>query len=296
MRIVVVVPLAIVIIGVLIIFYLRRDLPYNFDIIRTEHGVAVINVDSWVSRELNIKIEQNGRILADGVIDPQTHCGLIEEIGTPGPSHLLISRKDLFGRLIYKSKKMSVVLNGRPQEYIILIGASIGHEWNLPGFPDRINNDKFVLSDRVKYEFDKSDLIESVMKYKIKPKAVIIKECSAYFPRNIENSIEYKRKWVNQLRGNEIIPIIATTTPVARRPQNRDQQSSIDEWNHSIREAAEKEQYHVLDLALALQTDTIDTYLKPGYFVDDGLHMTALAYNEAFDVSLKNLLDGIFNE
>lgn len=282
-----------ILLGAALLIKVRRELPYNFDIVRTKDGVAIINVETWVKRELNVTLDKGGKILAKGVIDPESHSALIENIGAPGASQITISRIDLKGRLLYKPKKFSVNLNGQAQDYIILVGASIGYHWNLPQFPERIKDDRFALGDRIKNEFDKTDLIQPIFKYKIKPKAVIIKECSAYFPRDIKDSEKYRQEWVEQLRGDGIIPVIATTTPVGKSPENEDQQASIDEWNKSIRKNARQENYHILDLAAALRTSILDTYLKPGYFVEDGLHMTPLAYKEGFDPALKDLLDDI---
>lgn len=294
MRIYIIIALVAILLGAVVLMKFRRELPYNFDIVRTNDGVAVINVENWVSRDLSLKIEHNGKILAKGVIDQHTHSELIENIGAPGPSRVIISRMDLLGRLLYKTKKLTVDLNGREQDYIVLIGASIGYHWNLPGFPERIDNGDLAFGHRVKYEFDKTDLLNPILNYKIKPKVVIIKECSAYFPRDIADSEKFRRQWVELIRRNDIIPVFATTTPVGKAPKNSEQQASIDKWNKTIRKMAHKERYHVLDLASSLRTSIFDTYLKPGYFIEDGLHMTPLAYKEAFDPTLKELLDDIF--
>ena len=283
-------------IGLYIISKLRKELPYNFEIVSIENGIAIVNIESWLKRDLDVTIFKKGESIYSGILDSESHSFTANDLEDTGEVVLRISRSDFLGKLKYRPFNAEYVIKNENQKYIILVGASIGNSWDLPNFPQRAGVEKFVFGNRIKYDFDKQAIIDPIIKYKIKPDAVIIKECSAYFPRNIENSAKKLLQWVSLLKENGIIPIIATTTPVKETHENKKQQLSIDHWNKLIRQkfGKDKHSYYILDLAKALQINSKNTFLKPNYYVEDGLHMTHLAYKEAFDPTLERLIKEIW--
>lgn len=89
----------------------------------------------------------------------------------------------------------------KEKKRIVLVGASIGQEWNLPELSRRVGNDDYVFESLAAWQFDKTEVLEETLmrpkrKFRLtrtylkgflepNPKpadVVIIKECSSYFP------------------------------------------------------------------------------------------------------------------
>ena len=167
---------------------------------------------------------------------------------------------------------------------IVFICASVGLAWNIGDhFPD------LSIAVYDEYQFDKGDVIRSVLGSG-RPDIMIIKECAAYFPPEDHGTSmdAYKdliRDWVNLLRGDGVMPVLATVVPVD--PYNPEcsegQLESILEFNDWIHEYCEYEEISVLDLEAALRISEDDRALDPDYDSGDGLHPNDLAYTEELD-------------
>jgi maltose O-acetyltransferase len=275
---------------IMLSFVARRELPFRFDVVQLQHGLAIINQDTWNQRPLFVKVVKDGRQLAVGTIDPETHSEVLKSNAMTGDVAMEISRSDLVGRLRYKTKTIRVNASGQEQSYIVLVGASIGRDWNLADFPARVGDSRYVFGTRVHYDFDKSAAIAPLLKLKLKPKAVIIKECSVYFPRDLQQSTRILEGWVELLKEANIVPILATTTPVAASGPVKTKQGAIDAWNEHIRNYAREQGVALFDLARALQASEADTHMKTGYSQEDGYHLTASAYSQALDPLLKEFV------
>lgn len=264
-------------------FMQRPELPYRFDLFQTGDGVAIVNQDTWNQNPLLVKVTRNDRPIVSGIIAPRDQSRVLRGIPTSGEIKLTISRRDLIGRLRYQTKTLSLKRLPIRQTYVVLVGASIGKAWHLQDFTRRTGEQDVVFSNRAHYSFDKTDTIEALLHLKVKPDAVILKECSDYFPRNQEKSTSEFERWIERIKKNHVTPILATTTPVSAIGPKKDKQPSIDLWNAFIREYGHKNRIPVLDLARVLQTSPIDTFLKQTYAKDDGYHLTAAAYRTALD-------------
>jgi hypothetical protein len=183
---------------------------------------------------------------------------------------------------------------------IILIGASVGSAWRLEKHFRLINLRYYHSGDlgdlsypEVLYRFDKGDAVRF---YTAKPKdkrpdAVILKECSAYFPPKPNQPIadyagrkEAVKEWVRELREAGIAPILATVVPVARgsKADIPDRLELIQDYNDWVREYAASEGIAVLDLEKAVRASDSDRSL-PASKTTDGMHLIPRTYSEDFD-------------
>lgn len=195
---------------------------------------------------------------------------------------------------------------------VVLIGASIGEAWNLPELPRRTHSVGYEFDALQAWQFDKSDVLDEVLmrptrKFKLtrtyftgffKPSprradVVVIKECSAYFPRDIplKDRQALIDHWVRQIRGKNIEPMLATSVPVtrARAAQDPGKQQCLLAFNDWIREYARKNGVVLLDLETATRTDSQDRYLRDDLAVEDGSHLNRKAY----DLLDKRMLEAI---
>lgn len=205
-------------------------------------------------------------------------------------------RTDLKGSLLYKTLKIRATPSKNKKKYFVLVGASIGQKWNFPKLPDRVNLGKdIILGSRIMWDFDKSSKIEALTALSVPITGVIIKECAAYFPRELGPSLQQIIKWVEKLRFNNITPILATVVPVTKEhdKQNPGKFDSILAFNNSIRSYALKENLPVLDLEKALRISKNDRHLKNEYAVPDGVHLVKKAYDEALDKIVLPVLESI---
>ncbi len=266
---------------------LRKELPYQFDTIQKRDSVTIVNQDVWNQRPLSVAISQKGRQLATGTIDPEHHSEVFTSLPDSGPMEIEISRIDLIGKLRYRTKTISFQRRPDRQAYVVLLGASIGKAWKLGDFANRVNEAQVVFSTRAHYDFDKTGTLMPLLNLKVKPDAIIIKQCSDYFPRDFQKSADTVRQWVAEIKQSGIRPILATTVPVTGSGPRKDRQASIDQWNLFVRELGQKSQIPVLDLADAVQTSEENTFLKENFAQEDGYHLTMAAYDRALDPLLE---------
>ena len=209
---------------------------------------------------------------------------------------------------------MSLVRNveGASNE-IVLIGASITEAWHVDGLSARTADTGFRVTPLVLYEFDKSSLVNSVLERPAKPRAVIIKECGAYFPGDQSTYESLVKVWVQQLREAGIQPVLATALPVTRSQptwtyakqlikryilfrddyvDNGERLEGIWRYNDWVRRYASQEQLLLLDLEGAITESTGARFLPDEFDAGDGLHLNQQAYAR-LDKALTDLLLGL---
>ena len=64
---------------------LRKDLPYQFDVVQKGASVAIVNQDVWNQRPLSVKVSHNGRQIAAASIDPKHHSEMFSNLPQAGP-------------------------------------------------------------------------------------------------------------------------------------------------------------------------------------------------------------------
>ena len=199
--------------------------------------------------------------------------------------------------LLYKKfKKELTPKAGATIKYIVLVGASVGKSWNFPQLTQRYQIGKDIaLSYRCRYDFDKSAELNNLLNAPFPVYAIIIKECSAYFPRDLKSSEKQIKAWVSQIRSRNIIPVLATVVPVTRERDNSSpgKFKSLLKFNDFIRDYAAREDIPLLDLEAALRISDTDRHLRPDYAQPDGTHLIPEAYNAALDKIAIQLLKEI---
>jgi lysophospholipase L1-like esterase len=214
--------------------------------------------------------------------------------------------------LALEQKTLDKTTRGDNVMKVELLGASIGEQWRLDEFAQRTNRHEFKLSARQEYDFDKSKLLKSAIASPDKPDAVIIKECAAYFPDEVQEYQQRISRWVQQAKAAGIVPIVATTVPVTERMPTwlymkqlvkryvlrrnyvdyTERLAKIWEYNDWIREFSLKNGVALLDLERALRVSDTNRSLSEKYAKDDGLHINAAAY-QVLDGELTRVLDQV---
>ncbi len=192
---------------------------------------------------------------------------------------------------------------------VVLVGASIGNQWDIEGLPKRIGLDEkeFELGFIPVFDdFDKLPAIREAVEGGGAPDILVIKECSVYFPGPLD---EYKlmiSSWAKYLEENNIRLVLATTVPIARnsglvfeaksllkrvmgKPNKIDEISKYNDW---IRDFSQKKGYQVLDLEMALRVSAAERYMNPKYDIGDRVHLNSLAYGE-LDQVMKEFLSSL---
>lgn len=193
---------------------------------------------------------------------------------------------------------------------ILLLGASVGKEWDLPGLPARKHAGSLEFETAAVYQYDKSEALDEILirpKRKFhanlkyvkslfrpaprRPDVIIIKECAAYFPGEMESYKRQLQDWAVKIRANRIEVILATVVPVtkeraARQPGKLEGILAFNDW---IRDFASKEKITILDLEAALSVSGADRSLKDDLTSGDGLHLNSKAYGILDSAILKTL-------
>lgn len=183
---------------------------------------------------------------------------------------------------------------------IFLMGASVGKEWNLSKYPERMKTDQVFFESAAVYQYDKSEALEELL---IRPKrrfhltrtylkgffkpapqlpdTIIIKECAAYFPGDLGQYKDLLKVWVKMIRDKKIEAVLATVVPVTREQAEKEPEKigAIRKYNDWIREYANKENLLLLDLEYVVRTDDNNRFLKEEYSSGDGLHLNQKAYD-----------------
>jgi len=261
--------------------FMRKDLPYKFDIVPINNGISITNLVSWNKRDLTVRCRSHDGHLRSRTLIPgsENHC--ILHYLSPGRSYTVrIARADLTGKLLYSSFQTEVTVTDPPPEYVVLVGASVGESWDFPSLPARVGAPNSVFGFRPKLGYDKRDVLDRLVAVPTKPDKVIIKECAAYMPREVDNAIGKIPGWVDMLRSRDIVPILATCCPVteANDKANPGRQKAIEKFNDFIRSYAADHGVEVLDLEKALRIGDVDRRLKEEFAQTDGLHLMPEAY------------------
>ncbi len=197
------------------------------------------------------------------------------------------------------------------QKRIILLGASVGKAWELPDFPKRTNSeDKFIFETVRAYQYDKTEALEEILmrpkrKFRLTktyvtgflkpapqlPDTIIVKECAAYFPGDLESYKTLMTKWVKRIREANIDVVLATTVSVTatHAAEKKGRIETIRDFNDWIRDYTKKENIPLLDLEAALRTDGENRFLRDDMTSGDGLHLNQKAYGVLDDVLRQTL-------
>lgn len=189
---------------------------------------------------------------------------------------------------------------GKDKPRVLLLGASVGQEWQIEGLAGRSGDGRFQFEAVQAWKYDKSEVLEEVLlrpkrKYKsaksyitgffgpspVPPDAIIIKECAAYFPGDMPRYKSLIPKWVAEIRASGKLVALATVVPVtsehAKRKPGRIE--AIREYNDWIKSYAASEKLPLVDLEAALREDDKGRFLKAEYTSGDGLHLNRKAYD-----------------
>jgi len=275
---------------------MRKELPYDIEIVVRSDRIGVFLHTQWLKKTLKARCRggngQSGTRILSGDNAECVLTGLV-----PGNEYELhISRNDIKG-LRYKSKIFSVVTADKP--YIVLVGGSVGYAWDLPNLSKRLKDERFVMGYRRGREgFDKSNALYCLLESENIPDAIILKECAAYFPIQVKDSIEKMDHWVKMIKDHNIIPIVTTVAPITRECAEKRGPGiieSINLYNGKMREYAHDNDLRILDLNMALEDKTQGHYLKKEYALPDGLHLNEKAYRQILDPLILPLLSSVFH-
>jgi len=191
--------------------------------------------------------------------------------------------------------------------HVLLIGASIGEGWNFPDLPERLGLGGLTCDYTGVYDFDKTRLLEEALHGgDRRPDVVIIKECAAYFPGNLDHYRSLVKGWVDLCRATGVEMIPATVVPVAPKRtamlklkawvkrlltgrSGRNEQ--LREYNDWLRQYAREEGLEIPDLEAFLRISEAERSLRNEYDGGDGLHINVKAYEE-LDRHTLDLLKG----
>ncbi len=196
--------------------------------------------------------------------------------------------------------------------HVVLVGASIGQSWNLSEWSTRTRNPTFTAEAVAAWQFDKADVLQEVLrrpaaKFRLsrtyvksllfpprRPAIVILKECSSYFPGDLDAYQRSFRQWIRQLRDRNLQVIVATVVPVTQARSEREpgKQASLLEFNRWLRSFAAAERMTILDLETALRSPADGSYLREEFAAPDGSHLNPHAY-AALDQVLTDTLGAV---
>jgi len=193
-------------------------------------------------------------------------------------------------------------------KHIVLVGASVGRQWDLKRLPEREGINRYRLEYAGLFRFDKSALIREILERDgNRPDGLIIKECAAYFPGPLPRYRDLVTGWVDACSNSGVKPILATVAPVVppvtiaqkarafvkkRILGKGDRLLAIGEFNDWVRLFTERRNLPLLDLEAALGVSAEDRSLRRDLHSGDGLHLNGSAYKILDRLALQ-VLDGI---
>lgn len=185
------------------------------------------------------------------------------------------------------------------RSHVVLVGASIGQDWRLGDWPQRVGAVGYSAESIAIWQYDKSEAIDELLlrpKRKFRPtrsylrsllqappqppQIVVLKECSSYFPGDLEADKRAVRRWVGQLRERSIEVVLATVVPVTRERAVRDpgKQEALARFNAWVRDFAAQEGLALVDLEAALREGAPGSFLREEFTSGDGSHLNRAAY------------------
>ena len=263
---------------------MRKEIPFQ-EVVPLDRGIAVINAGRWYQDKLEISLGPEGGKTQRKFYDKKGVC-VFGDLTNGTEYTVEIKRTDVKGMLLYRTLREKVRPLAGGTKYVVLVGASVGKAWEFPRLPKRMEwDDGIVLGFRCKYDFDKSDEIKALAELPIPVSSVIIKECAAYFPRDVSAGINQIKGWVEELKGNGITPVLATVVPVTRKhdSEHPGRMASIQSFNDEVRAYALETGLGLLDLEKALRKSDEDRHLRDEYAHPDGLHLNNKTYYEVLD-------------
>jgi hypothetical protein len=201
-------------------------------------------------------------------------------------------------------------------KHVLLLGASVGKYWRLAGLPQRVRIPLHSFESIAVYQFDKTEALKEVLlrpqrKFRLtrsylkgifqapprRPDLVIIKECAAYFPGDLQAYERLVQNWVQILRDAGVVPVVATVAPVTRARDARKpgQMADIRRFNGWMREYSRRERLALVDINAVLGGQGPDGFLSDELTSGDGLHLNADAYR-LLDGEIVRLLGSGFTE
>ena len=261
---------------------MRKEITFQ-EVVPLNNAIAVISGDSeYLAGKLQIEMYNDRGKSGRMVYDKKGVC-LIEGLSNQTQYKIEIKRSDMKGMLLYKALTIGATPRESGSKYVVLVGASVGKGWEFDKIPKRLGwKNDIVLGFRARYDFDKSNEINSLANMPIPVSGVIIKECAAYFPRDTSQSQMLIREWVNSLLSNHVTPILATVIPVteAHNKSHAGRFNSLLAYNDFIRDYAYRSNILLFDLEKVLRTSDQDRHLREQYAQSDGLHLVTAAYAE----------------
>jgi hypothetical protein len=133
--------------------------------------------------------------------------------------------------------------------------------------------------------------LKSLVRPPRRPDVVILKECSSYFPGDLQTYQSSIRTWVRDLLAHDIKVVLATVVPVTQARARRDpgKQETLLAFNRWLRKYAREQDLPVLDLEASLRAEDEGAYLRSEFAAEDGSHLIAPAY-AVLDGALYTLL------
>jgi lysophospholipase L1-like esterase len=190
--------------------------------------------------------------------------------------------------------------------HIVYIEASTVNRWKLDSFAARTNTERYHFEVLREYDFDKSRLVRQVVAARERrPDAVVLQECAAYFPGDLDAYKRLFRGWIEEIQGHGLLPVVATIVPPAhskgwledakdfakerifRRPSQYQQVVAFNEW---LRALGAELRVPVFDLEQMLRISTQDRHMRGEYNAGDGIHLAPVAY-ERLDWEMLQFLD-----
>jgi len=221
------------------------------------------------------------------------------EIGTTG--------KRLFAALavgVWLATAMGELM--AESKHVVYIEASTVNNWKLDGFAARTGIERYRFEVLREYDFDKSKLVDQVLAGgPQRPDAVIVQECSTYFPGDMQAYQRMYRGWIENLQARGLRLVIATVVPPARsrswwqdakdfikerllgRPSRLEQVVAFNEW---LRKLGAERKIPVLDLERLLRVSAEDRHMRAEYNAGDSIHLAPVAY-QRLDRDLVEFLD-----
>jgi len=202
------------------------------------------------------------------------------------------------------------------KKHVLLLGASVGGAWDLPGLPERIGNRDYVFE----YQhggscFDKSGKLSEILsRRERKPDFLFLKECAAYFPDDLSTQKNLMKRWIRECREAGVIPIPTTVVPVSRlhplkkflidilkgrnpfrygSPFRHRRNQSILAYNDWIKQYSREKSLAVLDLEAAVRYSKENRFLREDLAKIDGLHLNSKAYRLLDRIVIPTLEEGL---
>jgi len=187
-----------------------------------------------------------------------------------------------------------------PKKHVLLLGASVGLSWDIPALPQRIGGDRYEFEYVHGSPFDKSRVLNDILgRSENKPDIIILKECAAYFPGDLDQYKALMVRWIGECRDKSVIPIPTTVIPVTSlhayklfahdlmnlrnplrhgSPFKQNRLMSILAYNDWIRSYCRDHGLVVLDLEAAVRYSGRKRSLRRDLAKMDGLHLKQKAY------------------